>query len=307
MWRPRGERLMPLIVGIDENGYGPVMGPLVATAVGVKVESQKALDLKAVRACSSGLPVDDSKRLFRSRKRSRGEEAALALLESIGLRPSDFGSLLEGLLPSGIESLRRFCCGDLRFCFKELPLPVWCKAPKELVLGAEVCFIKLTVACPKRFNLLLRRLKSKALVDLYLFSELWEALPRGEWEVLCGKVGGMRRYGKALEALGWEVFLVLSEKGEESSYVVARGEKKITVRFIKDADEKLLPVAAASIIGKYVRELSMTSILEALSGLLGEKVEVSGYRDERTMRILERVKGALPRLGLSYDCLIRAK
>jgi len=290
---------MALLVGIDENGYGPIMGPLVATAVGVEGGEWV------------GPEVEDSKRIFRGGGRGKGEEMALLLLQSVGLRPKDFHSLLDGLLVGGIRGLEELCPSDFRFCFGMLPLPVWCRGLDGATSGMggiSVKFVKLTLACPRRFNLLLGKLGSKALVDLFLFSELWEALPEGRWEVICGKVGSMSRYAEALRVVGWEVLGVLGEGPEESAYLVSRGRRRLLLKFVKDADERILPVALASILGKYVRELSMQSICNSLREALGEGVGfASGYRDDRTASLLERLLPSLPKVGLPLECLIRRR
>lgn len=74
------------VIGVDENGLGPRLGPLVVTGVRLRLEGP-APTIAELRAATG---LDDSKRIFAPDRRGRGEALALGTL---GARAA--GSLAE--------------------------------------------------------------------------------------------------------------------------------------------------------------------------------------------------------------------
>ncbi|MDI7267745.1 MAG: hypothetical protein QME96_07115, partial [Myxococcota bacterium] len=114
------------VVGIDENGLGPRMGPLVVTGVRL---AGPAHPMERLRAATG---LDDSKRVFSGGRRARGEALALAIL---GLRsdPGGLGGLLSSIglpppwpLPAACPFdgavAARGCCPAVA---SDAPLPRW--------------------------------------------------------------------------------------------------------------------------------------------------------------------------------------
>ena len=98
---------MAVVVGIDEAGYGPRVGPLVVSAVAFRVAdgaAEAALwDLMAPVAGrpergADRIPIDDSKRLFsQSAGLGRLERTALAFAAAAGSRPASLRGLLGAM------------------------------------------------------------------------------------------------------------------------------------------------------------------------------------------------------------------
>ncbi|MFM9010100.1 MAG: hypothetical protein ACKON8_04310, partial [Planctomycetota bacterium] len=96
---------MTLIVGTDEAGYGPNLGPLVVAATLWEAEAAAA-DVEAACAAAAGALADlwgDSKRVFRGRgglkSLERGALAAVARRDGL---PGDWGALLAAVDAVGL-------------------------------------------------------------------------------------------------------------------------------------------------------------------------------------------------------------
>lgn len=248
-----------LVLGADENGLGPKLGPLVVT--GLVLED-------------GNLPSDtlvDSKKLFKRNLRSYAklEELALGLIsEALGWTPADARELAQAL--------------GLKVDLGDAKLPRWAEKAEESELGVQ--WLKVRAFSPGEIN-------SSGNKFSLVYRTFLEFLAQACWdEAFLGKVGSRKRY-----------FLpgarVIKETKDKSVYEL-RGR---TVGFYRDA-ERFSAVAAASIVGKYIRELAMAKLNEEL-GFDGEAPWCSGYPgDPRTKVLLAKIK----RLGL-WEELVRAR
>ena len=294
-----GEREI-FFAGIDENGYGPILGPLVVTMTTGTIRGDPLIEARLDRYIFP-LRIEDSKRIFQRSKSSYsgGEITAHSLLRCVGVEARSLKELAERLTGEDWREIIGGSMSLMRFQ-KNIELPRWAKR----IENGELCeflkkvrvvlrSIKSKIIMPYKFNRKVERLQSKALYDLSLFMDLLKA--QGEVEVaLLGKVGGTRRYGPLFESLNIEVKETLEEKPVHSAYLIELDGKELEVHFLKDGDTIYFPIAFSSIVGKYVRELFMQSLNESL-GFDEEIPYASGYRhDEKTYRVIDRLLEILP-------------
>lgn len=300
-------------VGVDENGLGPRLGPLVATAC--SIETSRRNDAKRARDLRLGL--DDSKAVAGFGAMAHAEGLVLAWVEKHrGRPPATADDVLEALSVEPLDDLRAPCPATTSpQCWTVLAVPAFGGDPARghAILdgleagpaGVHVRRIRSTILCVRRYNDAVARRGSKLDVDLELFEQLLldarEAAQR-EVRAVCGMVGGIRRYVPRFHRIDPKRARILEESSARAHYAIdGLGE----VTFEVDADARSLPVAIASIAGKYLRELAMARQNLFYRRLDTSLPEVSGYHDPRTMRFVEASRVVRSLAGIDPVCFER--
>lgn len=323
-WRRRAGRDTPLRVspagpshhvGVDENGLGPRLGPMLVTGVLLRSERGPAALLAAARAAGIG----DSKGLCAHGDMAAVEGLVLALLaRHRDLRPRAFAELLAALSLYDDDALRAPCpsAGEASAaCFgAEIVLPAMGPGALEahhaaaaalLDAGVTLRGVRCAWECAGRLNDARAAGQGRFDVDLARMVDLVAVLgaeaPRGALSAVCGKVGGRMRYAAALERLGPMVG-VLEERPVRSAYAVAGvGE----VAFVRDADADDAAVGLASLVGKYLRELSMTRQHAWYAARVEGLKPASGYHDPVTARYVDATALVRRAAGIADRCFER--
>lgn len=315
------------IAGIDEAGYGPLLGPLVITSVVFETPRPEQSLWSALRgavcrrACRSGrIQIADSKKLFTpAAGPGRLERGVLTCLRAGGMEVVEtFEELLGRLCHHFGEPL------DSQPWYSDLAIPLPVAADPEDIsqaaakLRAEMLKkgVALRDVCvnpvhPPKLNRLIRQRDNKATV---LFEETMSLVRR--LLHIYGRRGititadrqGMRRYYEPLicQAFPMSRVDVISEEKKRSEYEIRTGDGIMRLSFVEKAEDAHLPVALASMCGKYVREVFMS----AFNGYWRERVEglrpTSGYpRDAR--RFLTDIQPAWDEAGVDRDQAVRAR
>ncbi|MEM9074063.1 MAG: hypothetical protein AAGE52_36560 [Myxococcota bacterium] len=300
------------IVGVDENGLGPRLGPLIATALTVEV---RRYDADRLHELGTKLKVGDSKQTSAFGKMAHAEGLALALAErTLGRLPRYADELIEALSIDGLLTLRGPCPDPTtaQQCWMDpLPLPAFggeADSGHEILAalqkgGVKIQRLRTGIVCASLLNTALAGGQTKLQVDLELFERLLlDARAAGKDDVLgiCGMVGGIRRYGKYFQRFR-HAKAVTEEKGRSTYHVPKLGE----VTFEVKADDRHLPVGLASMVGKYVRELGMARIVLFYQGHLPDLPAASGYHDSVTNRFVDATAPVRTRLPIAPECFER--
>jgi ribonuclease HII len=313
-------------LGIDENGLGPRLGPMIVTAVmaeiderGARVIARKARGGLAQRlGDSKGLVAHGNVTLAETWTRAlvaRGAGRATrgdcpdALVDAVAL---DDRAALTFPCPDGLESQCWNVEGE-RFEEDDDTRALRRTIDRDLdrleKRGVRIAAVRSVIACTKRMNDDVDRGHSRFVTDLHAMERLILALRERsgeELDVVCGKVGGFGSYGKVFGPLAGRLHVVLEEGRARSAY---RFPSLGTIAFVRDADERHLLVGLASLVGKYLRELLMARIVrhyQAADPQLGIE-HASGYHDPVTTRFMVATEALRQKRRVPDDCFVRRK
>lgn len=299
-----------IVVGADENGLGPLLGPLVTTSVAIAVPTY---DRARLLRKGHKVGIDDSKSTAGFGKMAVAESLALAVAEQQnGWVPGHADALLEALSLHPPQQLRKRCPPRARAqCWAErVPLPCF---GGDVGRGREMLFrltkqritierVRSALACTSYLNEQLAEGVSRVALDLHLMEELLidaRAHVGQPLLAVCGMVGGIRDYPKHLRHLRAEPL------ARTKRVIAYRSPTVGEVRFEIDADARHLPVALSSMVGKYVRELWMERQNRFYQSLDPALASVSGYHDPVTRRFIGASAALRTRLGVPDGCFRR--
>lgn len=306
---------MSFYVGIDENGLGPQLGPLIVTSVLARVSEEAARSMQDEPQRFLHGRLADSKKLVDHRHVALAEAWA-RVLGPKGPAVPDPGELLEGLSLETMTGLQSQCP-------KEAIEQCWGTEAEDFVadaahlahaqadlnrlreLGIEVVWTRSSITCVLRMNQARSRGIGRMDLDLRAMEALiLAARERAGEEIVarCGKVGGLMRYGAKFTLLSGHLATTLEETRSESAYQLAGLGR---VHFLRDAEERDPLVSLASLVGKWVREVLMGRIVRFHRQRAEGLPDASGYNDPVTDRF---VRDSLPlrrQLGIPDACFVR--
>ncbi|HZZ73405.1 MAG TPA: hypothetical protein VFE24_14215 [Pirellulales bacterium] len=295
---------MPYLIGTDEAGYGPNLGPLlIAATVWHVPDDCAATDLyKRLKKSVCQTPRNerdrrvwwaDSKAVYRAGAGldmlERGLLVALCNLgiDSLPLPEScaavwrvldPHAELHQQTVPWPVHASGRFPVANEPTRLKK---PAAALAADLTAQRVRLVSIRATTVFPERFNALTEQLGTKGEVlsrlTLTLAAEAARDLTDEPVLFLCDKHGGRNRYGGLLQDIFYEHFVeVLAEGQTESRYGWGPPANRREIRF-RVQSERFLPAALASMTAKYLRELAMRAFNEFWCGRLPDLRPTAGY------------------------------
>ncbi|MDW8362382.1 MAG: hypothetical protein RMK74_08270 [Myxococcales bacterium] len=304
-----------VVVGVDENGLGPRLGPLVVTAV--CLQRSPTASTARLRAAASEAGIGDSKLTAGFGRMATAETIALGLLERLGPIPRDADELLARVALDGPLALRARCPqqgASRRQCWERIvALPAFGGDPEtgrravDRLERAGIVPIRIGVVwtCTAALNDARAEGRGRLDVDLEAMERLVLDARRAvgrDVTAVCGMVGGVRDYATRWRWLDAAAVRSSSLGRHRCVYDVA-GVGRIA--FEVDADARHLGVQLASMVGKYVRELSMARIHEFYGRFEPELPRASGYHDSVTARFIAQTASLRRRLRILDRCFER--
>lgn len=290
---------MALIVGIDEAGYGPLLGPLVISAVALSVPDELVeADLwmvlprsitRSARLSRGRVVINDSKAVFKPRQGlGMLQRSVLSVLCAWGLRPRTLEQLLSALDPDCICRLRSYPWHqgiDQQFISADWPdLELAGSILQQDMSTNGVALGRIATRCidVAYYNSLVERLRNKATV---LFCQTCGLIHQvitstDQCRILClvDRQGGRVQYRAWLQTMFPDCgMIVVCEDQQRSIYQLCWPGRRLEVRFIIGADSRHMLVALASMISKYVRELLVGQMNHYFTSLCPGLRPTSGY------------------------------
>jgi ribonuclease HII len=315
---------MPWVIGIDEAGYGPNLGPLVQAAVSLRLPEGDDAGWETLRPAlrrshereDHRLLIDDSKKVYTKGGLEALERGVRAVLE---LQHPTVGDLIGA---TGLPGIHEELVGEAWYEAAEAA-PV--STPAEAIFAAlatlaearpgEVGFgspAAVLVPTPW-FNRICDEGGSKAVVLsrglIRLIPSCLARLPQDDQPVLiqCDKHGGRNYYAGMIQEAFPDCWVVAErESAEESRYRVEMFERPVTVTFRPRADGDSVAVAVASMLCKYLREVCMRQFNRFWTGHVPGLKPTAGYPGD-ARRFYDAIRPVMAKLGIGEECVWRKR
>lgn len=322
---------MVVIAGIDEAGLGPVLGPLIVSATAFEVPDELAAEsmwrllagavTKRPARRRGAIAIADSKKLYQ-RSRPRGlehlERGVLAALAGEGQNVTTLGQLLSVVAPEVKGLLARYPWYE----GGDLPLPR-CISATDVLLAANTLSTGMKRAGVRPLGVASQPLlaeqyntnvaatnnKSATLFDLTcrLLANLWRDMPPGRMRVFVDRHGGRRRYVEGLLRVFRSCRIkVLDESETLSAYRLDGGGREVELHFVVGGEEAQLPVALASMVSKYIRELFMEMFNSFWTERVNGLAPTAGYYVDGR-RFYRQIAPAAAELGVDEQLVYRSR
>lgn len=321
--------LLAILVGIDEAGYGPVLGPLAVCATVFRLpDAQRENCLwERLRASCSISPrhaarkviVCDSKKLHKPGKGIGAlERTALVTLAAAGHTPQTMRAFLDLVAPSLSTLLDEYPW--YRDADPALPLD---PATGDVMTRANALRRDLRengvtpvgvfgeVLLEGQYNDLVSRTRNKSIALLGLVLRLICRTAASTHErtvrIHVDRLGGRSRYRSPLmTSLPSHELTIIEETAQRSAYRLCNGSGTIEIAFVTKGDRNHFPIALASIFGKYIREMLMRCFNDYWSREDAGLRPTAGYYTD-AQRWLSEAAPLIDRLGIDRSRLIRER
>lgn len=319
---------MVRLIGIDEAGYGPLMGPLVVTSAsldGPEEACQADLwDLLSAsvarnrRHLAGRLLITDSKKAFvRSSGLGHLERTVLSVLQMQKCPAGTLAELLTTLCPQSLARLHDYPwyqdLDQIVLPFDDPDKAVAAAALSRDLERQQIRMGSLHVACLDvgYYNDLVTAVRNKSNVLFTVACSLiQEALKPDSGErglIIVDRQGGRTHYRDPLRRMFPQMELTIIEEGEQCSrYRLVSGQQDLELAFQVKADRDHLLVSLASMVSKYVRELLMTCINRYFRGFCPDLTPTAGYWQDG-QRFLQDLASRCPQVGYEENRLVRCR
>jgi ribonuclease HII len=323
---------MAVLIGIDEAGYGPILGPLVASSAAFSIpDAHLKSDLwqllspavaKKRKHLAGRLLIADSKKAYSKSigitHLRRTVLAGLLCADGTSQKPTTAAGLLDCLCPQCTSRLAQYpWYQNLSECALGADaddLEIASGALKSTLSANKMKLLGITSACLDvgYYNEMVSAVKNKANV---LFTAICSLIKQAfdaagdsdNLQVIIDKQSGRTRYRKLLGRMFEELELkILREDGSMSSYELAGSGKVMRLHFAARADDRFLPVSLASMTSKYVRQVLMESINSYFITRCTHLKPTAGYWKDGT-RFIEDIESNPARFEYDSERLIRCR
>ena len=327
---------MAILIGTDEAGYGPSLGPLVITATAwqcserevnlyelladVVTDSPKLANQSAVKnGTPSRILIADSKLASRSGGIGSLELPVLVLLHAAyGKIPKTLSELVAMVMPSVPQDFfqRHFWLTDINLSLplsaSKLNFENISKVSRNFTDACSKCETKLTgikssILLPPEFNAGVVKCGNKAsLLSERTLGLVSSFIREGNEATLiaCDKHGGRNYYGPFIsQALTNHPLTTIVESPAISAYRWEDSDRQMEIRFTPKGEDQL-PVALASMVSKYLREVFMVAWNQFWQTHLPKVKATKGYPQD-AKRFLAEIEQVVLAEGYSRDDYLR--
>ncbi len=270
---------MAYLVGIDEAGYGPFLGPLCIAATLWQIPDEQfsndfdlyeqlAQSISTSLADKSRIMIGDSKKAYKPKSGLQNLERAVHTFAGLLHKSSDFSDWMQhrAVEWSAWSAQSPWFHGYRRQLPVDADTTTLERLQRELqqtLSQTNIRFVDAKVMCipAARFNHLLQSFASKGELLSHCSLELVRLItanhPAQSMLVHCDKHGGRNHYSHLLQQIFPDYLVEIHEESRAiSRYYFGPEHRRTQFRFVAKG-ESFLPTALASMYAKYTRELTM--------------------------------------------------
>jgi ribonuclease HII len=319
---------MAVLVGIDEAGFGPILGPLIVSSSTfslpqhlIKADLWQILNKSVSNRCkhlAGRLLIADSKKAYSKRKGIKHlERTVLACLKCLGEEPAKLSDLLALLCSDCLARLSDYPwykeAGSYCLLADEADKAIASAVLMDDLTSNGVKLLQLRSCCldVAYYNKMVGRVKNKSRVlftaTSRLIKEAYDNFTGDDLQIMVDRQGGRVHYRAILQRMFPDMELnILCESPMASSYELQADGKVMRLHFVIAADERFLPVSLASMVSKYLRQLLVESINRYFAGFHAELKPTAGYWKDG-LRFIEDLKMNIPHVRYDSNQLIRCR
>jgi ribonuclease HII len=319
---------MAVLVGIDEAGFGPILGPLVVSSSAFSLpDNLLASDLWQIlsKSVANGrkylagrLLITDSKKAY---SKSLGikhlERTVLAVLKCHGKEPAALNELAEVLCPDCLGRLSDYPwykdTDDYSLSPDTADITIASSVLSDDLASNDIELNEIKSCCldVAYYNKMVAAVRNKASVLFTATSQLIQTafcnFIGENLHIVIDRQGGRVHYRKNLQRMFPDMSLsIVRESPAVSSYDLQNERGTMRLHFVVGADRQYLPVSLASMVSKYLREVLIGCMNRYFTGFNPNIKPTAGYWQDG-LRFIEDLKTNLPHISFSRNQLIRCR